>query len=228
VITILTPDNIEYIDKILDFFVDHGITGIKLNTLACIGRGKGETGISGEQYARAMIACMRRIARTGNPEPLNADLMVILEAFIFGRDDLLPDHQNCYSYTCSGGKFFFGLEDNGDVYPCGRASDTKGFRLFNILDNELDQKSVRQALLALHHKDAWYVRCFSCSARRICSFGCPAFETGNPVEREIQCSFTREMFRRLSSSPALVEEVRRVLEVSFSKPDQQPPGISVA
>ena len=227
VITILTPDNVEHVDEILDFFADHGIHGVKLNTLACVGRGAGARTVTGEQYAAAFVSCLERMARTGRVEPLNNDLVVMLEAFLFGRDDNVPDHQNCYSYTCSGGKFFFGLEHNGDVYPCGRASDTGKFNLFNVLDPEHDEDHVRQTLMALHHKDAWYVRCFLCDARRICSFGCPAFEDGNPEERQLQCTATKELYRIFVASPRLVEQAGRALEGTFTKQDHGPPGISV-
>lgn len=230
VITILTPANIDHVDEILDFFAAQGVTGVKLNTLSCVGRGSGARTVSGKDYARAMAACLRRIARTGVVEPLNNDLLVMLGAFLFGRDDEVPDRENCYSYTCSGGKFFFGVEWNGDVYPCGRAADTGGFRLFNLLDPALEPRGVEQAKLALHHKDAWYVRCFDCPARRICSFGCPAFEAGNPAERELQCEFTRELHRIFVTERALVARAQKVLEGVFGGPDrrEEPPGINVA
>jgi uncharacterized protein len=228
VITILTPANIDHVDEILDFFAARGVTGIKLNTLSCVGRGSGARTVSGKDYARAMASCMRRIARTGSVEPLNNDLLVMLGSFLHGREDRVPDRENCYSYHCSGGRFFFGLEWNGDVYPCGRAADTGGFRMLNLADERFDAAAVERALAALHHKDAWYVRCFDCPARRICSFGCPAFEAGNPAERELQCEFTRELYRFLVSDPALVDRVRRVLEATFSdRHGEEPPGIVV-
>jgi radical SAM protein with 4Fe4S-binding SPASM domain len=114
------------------------------------------------------------------------------------------------------------------VYPCGRAADTKRFRLFNLMDERLDLDASRRALRDLHHKDAWYVRCFVCPARRICSFGCPAFEAGNPAEREIQCDFTRELYQFFVQSPELLSRVRQVLEETFSGASDEPPGIALA
>lgn len=227
VITILTPANIDHIEEILDFFAANNVRGVKINNLACVGRGREAETITGRQYARAMIACLHRMARTGTVEPLNNDLLAMLEAFFFGRADEVPDRQNCYSYHCSGGRFFFGVEHDGDVYPCGRAADTKRFRLFNLLDEQLDIEGAQRALRDLHHKDAWYVRCFVCPARRICSFGCPAFEAGNLAEREIQCEFTRELYQFFVRSPELLSRVQRVLEQTFSGAREELPGIAL-
>jgi uncharacterized protein len=227
VITILTPTNIDHVDEILDFFAQNGVHGVKLNTLCCVGRGSAEQTVTGKQYARAMVACLQRMARTGSPEPLNNDLVSMLGAFLFGRSDQVPDRQNCYSYHCSGGRFFFGVEHDGDVYPCGRAADTKTFSLFNLLDERYDPQRVDRVLRDLHHKDAWFVRCFNCASRRICAFGCPAFEAGNLAEREIQCSFTRELYQFFIHNPELLGRVQRVLEEAFSGPGEETPGFAL-
>jgi uncharacterized protein len=227
VITILTPNNIDHVDRILDFFAGSGVSGVKLNNLACVGRGVGESTITGEQYAHAMLASLSRMARTGSVDPMNHDLLTLLELYLRRGADRVEDWESCYSYTCAAARTFFGVEYNGDVYPCGRAADTGAFRLLNLMERRLDAEGYERARLAIHHKDAWYVRCFDCAARRICSFGCPAFEAGNPAERELQCRFIREVYRQFQRNPHLIERARQVLDQHFSGLDDEEPGIDV-
>ncbi|MCC6746037.1 MAG: radical SAM protein [Deltaproteobacteria bacterium] len=225
VITVLTPLNVDRVEELLDYFAAHGVNGVKLNNMVCVGRGEEQSGISAEQFARAQFRYVERVARLGRVDLLSRELQSVVEEFVAGPDRVV-DRQTCYSYECAAGRYFFGVESTGDVFPCGRGADTKAFRLFNVMEREVEAAGPKAALHTLHHKDPWYVRCFGCSAKRICTFGCPAFEYENLPERELQCASTKALYRLLEENPAVAQAAALAFRAA-APASPLPLGISV-
>jgi len=97
----------------------------------------------------------------------------------------------------------------GQLYACG--TDMQHHQLGHI-DAPLDRAHVDAVLKRLHHKDEWYVRCFDCKARRICSLSCPTSDFNDLEYRERECAYTKLVYRYYAANQDKVMQLHTRLQ----------------
>ncbi|MCX7825914.1 MAG: radical SAM protein [Verrucomicrobiae bacterium] len=193
------------LDEVIDYFDRKGFA-VMFNPTCPTGRGANVEGLTGEELFDARRRLLERADRSGNLKLLGPDLVRQLWWFASQTRDM--GERTCHDYNCGGGVTLIGVDPNGDLWPCGRASDAEMSRLGNVNEPE-SLRNYPRALMRFHEKDAWYVRCFGCAAQLICLFGCTAFDKDSVPTRETDCHATLLLYQYLCAHPDLA---RRMVE----------------
>ena len=148
----------------------------------------------------------RLISRGGMGAVFEATTQMLLNRFVLGR--YAQPHLSCWEHECQAGRIYVAMNLNGDVFSCG--TDMMSHRLGHV-DEGFSKAHVNQTLCQLHKKDAWYVRCFNCSAKKICSMSCPTSDHNNINYREAECEYTRRIYQYFQENEAEVQRVHRII-----------------
>jgi len=191
------------LDEVIDYFDRKGFAAM-FNPTCPTGRGANVEGLTGDELFDARRRLLERADRSGNLKLLGPDLVRQLWWFAAQTRDM--KERTCHDYNCGGGVSLIGVDPNGDLWPCGRASDVEMSKLGNVNEPE-SLRDYPRALMKFHEKDAWYVRCFGCAAQLICLFGCTAFDKDSTPTREMDCHATRLLYQYLCERPDLARRL---------------------
>lgn len=203
VIAQINKNTIAHMDEVVDYFDTKGFA-VMFNATCPTGRGMNVDHLTGDELFNAKRQVLERADQSGNLRILGPDLLRQLFFFYSGQRDMTE--RNCHAFNCGAGVTLIGVDPNGDLWPCGRASDADMSRLGNVNDSA-SLGRYKSTLCSFHEKDPWYVRCFGCAAKLICLFGCTAFDKTSIPTREIECHATRLFHQYLWSRPDLVERL---------------------
>lgn len=182
-----------------DFLVDRGINGFRLNPIAYLGDARHnwlDVGLTQAEIIAFLQDLLREIVRRQLP---------LLEDNTRSMCDFLTSRQRrtrCMRAVCGAGDTFQAVAANGDIYPCGRATQSPGLKLGNVLDpglRTLDQAAqghpVMVELRARRPED--FETCVTCAYRQLCQAGCSAqaWERYGTVRHKTpECDFYKTMY----------------------------------
>ena len=198
-LVVLNRSNIDSVGDLVDFLLDNGIHGFRLNPVAFLGDARqnwDSLGVTQQEIIAYFKELMHLIAARG---------YLLLEDNIRSMCDFLTSKQRrtrCMRAECGAGDTFQAVAANGDVYPCGRATQSPGLKLGNIFDN---------GLVSLSQPASWnsvieQIRlrrpenledCPSCHYRQLCQSGCSAqaWERYGTVRHKTpECSFYKTLY----------------------------------
>lgn len=176
-----------------------GIHGFRLNPVAYLGDARknwNRVGLNQEQIISFVKRLMTHIVEQGLP---------LLEDNVRSMCDFLTSKQRrtrCMRSHCGAGDTFQAIAANGDIYPCGRATQSPGLKLGNIFDSGVENLSQP----ARHHPVIAQIRerrpadlegCGTCSYRQLCQSGCSvqAWERyGTVRQRTPECAFYKTLY----------------------------------
>lgn len=202
VLVVLNRANAGNAQDLIDFLVENGIYSLKLNPIAYLGTGRASWDSLGLQsdevlaYFRdfaARVAGQRRLIREAN-------LGTMCEFWVSKRRA-----DRCMRSHCGAGETFQAISARGDIYPCGRATQSPALAFGNVM-----QESVSLSAPGRRHEIIQQIRarrpgdlegCNTCPYRQLCQAGCSAqaFERyGTVRHRTPECGFFKRMY------PALV------------------------
>lgn len=105
----------------------------------------------------------------------------------------------CNVSPCGGGRSFFALAANGNLYPCGAFIDQAHFNGGSLLGDGVEAALASPAFAQLRERDVdRFLPCSECAIRHFCGSPCPAeaFATsGGTARRGAYCEFYREQVR---------------------------------
>jgi radical SAM protein with 4Fe4S-binding SPASM domain len=134
-----------------------------------------------------------------------------IERFVEGR---VAGEQGCWSFECQAGRSYVAIDLHGRIHACG--SDVSHHVLGRVQDGYIDRSNYEQKLRRLHHKSDWVLRCFDCSARRICDHSCPTSDFNNMAYKEAECRATKKLWDYFRANHTRVRDVyRRAIERGF-------------
>jgi uncharacterized protein len=176
-----------------------GIHGFRLNPVAYLGDARknwDKVGLSQEHIINFMKRLMSHIVEQRLP---------LLEDNVRSMCDFLTSKQRrtrCMRSHCGAGDTFQAIAANGDIYPCGRATQSPGLRLGNIFDpglTSLSQPSRHNNVMAQirERRPADLEGCDVCSYRQLCQSGCSAQaweRYGTVRHRTPECSFYKTLY----------------------------------
>jgi uncharacterized protein len=195
VTTVLSRANCRRMDQVMDYFADMGIDNFRVNPLQPQGRGNDDTQLlTGEEMFDSMVQVLDHMDRTGvRVEEQGTVLMV--DRFLRGRN---PRSVSCWDFQCQAGRSYCAIDHKGDIHACG--SDVTNHVLGN-LDSGVEDGHYEATLRRLHDKGDWVIRCFDCSARRICHHSCPTSDYNSDLFKEYDCRFTKLLYSHLCAHP---------------------------
>lgn len=153
----------------LKYFEQNGIS-LKINPLLNYGEAYAhpELSLKPGQYANYLIEMYRYILK----EDLDVDVSP-LDKILRGVLDGDVVHTCTFDENCH--KQFLCIDYKGDIYPCGKYSDMREYKIGNIKDGEFDvlssqtmQKMIKRRTTCMPKK------CKECKYQHICHAGCSA------------------------------------------------------
>lgn len=176
-----------------------GIHGFRLNPVAYLGDARknwNKVGLSQDQIIGFVKDLMNHVV---------AQKLPLLEDNVRSMCDFLTSKQRrtrCMRTHCGAGDTFQAVAANGDIYPCGRATQSPGLKLGNIFDaglESLSQPSRHNAVMQQirERRPADLEGCSTCSYRQLCQSGCSAQaweRYGTVRHRTPECSFYKTLY----------------------------------
>jgi uncharacterized protein len=200
-ILVLSHSNYADMHEVMEYFRELGLPGFRVNFMQPQGLGLEQDLLTGREMFTGMKAIFDHMAAT-NCSVMEADVQMAVNRFISGR--LANPQLSCWEHQCQAGRTYVAINIDGDVHSCG--TDMFHHRLGHI-DDGFNQEHVGQTLCSLHRKDPWYVKCFSCEARRICNQSCPTSDRNNIRYRDAECEYTRLLYSYFAENAATVRKV---------------------
>ena len=124
----------------------------------------------------------------------------------------------CHQARCGAGTKVLGISPQGHLLPCGRFEwQDETYFLGHLQNMEADFYHTKLEHFHQQAPQNWY-HCSSCSARKICNFGCQAFILRNRLQANVECLPTKICFDYLQAN----EERFFKLYQIWKKPRPQP------
>jgi uncharacterized protein len=214
ILTVLGRANYSKMGEVMDWFADLGTDGFRINFLQPQGRGADEAQLlSGEEIFEGMRQVLDHMDRTG-VRVREEETLKMVGRFLRGRD--AQPRLTCWEFQCQAGRTYCAVDHTGLIHACG--TDLRNHPLGH-LDADLDRAHYDATLRRLHHKSDWVIRCFDCTARRICRHSCPTSDFNSNTYKEHECRFTKLMYAHLSAYP---EKARRIDQALRGRQSPQP------
>jgi len=201
ILVVLNRNNIDDAQGLIDFLVESDIHALKINSIAFLGDGRDawdEFGVSCDQsmsYFKRfseLLVCQGHLIQESN-------LATMLQHWVSKRR---PDR--CLRSHCEAGDTFQTISAVGDIYPCGRATQSPDLKLGNV---KTEHRSLSRA--AANNKYIKQIRargpealegCQTCAYRQLCQAGCSvqAWERYGAIRhRTPECAFYKSLYPAL-------------------------------
>lgn len=199
VLIVLNRHNVASAAALVDFLLDNGLGSFKLNPVAYLGTARSawdDVGLRQEEVIAYFIELLTLVAARGYP---------LLEDNVRTMCEFLVSKQRqtrCLRSHCGAGDTFQAVSASGDIYPCGRATQTPGLKLGNVRDRELISLAApARSSPVISELRARRPRtldgCDTCHYRQLCQAGCSAqaFERyGSVRHRTPECAFFKTLY----------------------------------
>ena len=198
-LVVLNRMNIGDPDGLVAFMLGHAIHGFRVNPVAYLGDARknwDRVGLTQDQIIAFFQTLLRGVIARRD---------LLLEDNIHSMCRFLTSKQRrtrCMRAECGAGDSFQSVAANGDIYPCGRATQSPGLRLGNIFDDgieSLSQPARRSARIAeiRSRRPADFDDCAVCPYRQLCQSGCSAqaWESYGTVRYKTpECAFYKTLY----------------------------------
>ncbi|MFH0926154.1 MAG: peptide-modifying radical SAM enzyme CbpB [bacterium] len=174
VICTITNENVKSLVKIVEFFHKHKVENCLLNQVRCTLEGGRNAKPSDISMARMFIKALDRTfelyQETGH-KIIVANFANIMLSIIAPSARRLM----CDINPCGGGRCFFAVSAEGDVYPCSEFIGLSKFKGGNLFKDNLSTILKSEPFnLVTNRKVEEIVPCKNCAIRHFCGAPCPA------------------------------------------------------
>jgi uncharacterized protein len=174
VICTITRENLKQLVSTVEFFHERGVTTCMLNPVRCTRQGARDIKPSDEDVSKYYLAALQRteeLYRETNRRLVVANFANILIAILAPQARRLM----CDISPCGGGRCFFALSANGDVFPCSEFIGLPAFSGGNLFRDELGSILKTPPFeLVTGRKVEDIDPCNRCAVRHFCGSPCPA------------------------------------------------------
>lgn len=174
VICTVTNQNIRSLVKIVEFFHQHNIENCLLNQVRCTLEGarkvKPADGLMAKMFTKALDRTHELYCKTGRK------LIVVNFANIL-LSIIAPTARRlmCDISPCGGGRCFFAVSADGDVFPCSEFIGLPKFKGGNLFKNDLKQILNSNPFNLVTGREIEAIEpCRHCAIRHFCGAPCPA------------------------------------------------------
>lgn len=170
----VTNENVTELVKIVDFLHKHGVENCLLNQVRCTLEGGRKSKPSDELMAREFIKALDRTyelyKKTGRKLIVANFANIILSIIAPSARRLM-----CDINPCGGGRCFFAVSAEGDVYPCSEFIGLPRFKGGNIFKNDLPKILKSEPFRLITGRRVEKIpHCRECAIRHFCGAPCPA------------------------------------------------------
>ncbi|MBF0146692.1 MAG: peptide-modifying radical SAM enzyme CbpB [Magnetococcales bacterium] len=174
VIVTITRENVEMLSSVVELLHAHGVPGCLLNATRCTLPGAREVRVGDEELAGPFIRALERndelFHQTGH-KMVVANFANILLAILAPTARRLM----CDISPCGGGRAFFALAANGDLFPCSEFIGLESFCGGNLFREGIDQAMASPAFATVTGRNVdRFNPCGRCAIRHYCGSPCPA------------------------------------------------------
>ena len=198
VITTCTTENLAHLTRMVELFHAREVPTCMLNTVRCTLPGARGVKPADSDMARAFIAALDRsheLYRETGRKLVVADFANILLAILAPSARRLM----CDISPCGGGRAFFALAADGDLYPCSEFIGLPRFSGGNLFANNVEAALESDGFRLVTGRDVdTFPPCRDCAIRHFCGSPCPAeaHEMNGGMDRTgAFCGFYKEQVR---------------------------------
>jgi uncharacterized protein len=185
VICTVTRQNMQHLIPTVEFFHQRGVATCMLNPVRCTRQGARDIKPADEDISRYFLAAMDRteeLYRETGRRLVVANFANILIAILAPQARRLM----CDISPCGGGRCFFAVSANGDVFPCSEFIGLPAFNGGNLFRDDInDILKTPPFALVTGRKVEDIDPCCRCAVRHFCGSPCPAeaFEMNGGMDR---------------------------------------------
>ena len=174
VICTVTAQNMRSLSRVVDFFHAHHAPTCMLNIVRCTlppsREVKPEDGEAAKHFVAALERTYELYQQTGRRMPV-ANFSNILLAILAPTARRLM----CDISPCGGGRCFFALAPNGDLFPCSEFIGLPEFNGGNLFRDEIESVLESPAFRMVTERKVEDIDpCKRCAIRHFCGSPCPA------------------------------------------------------
>ena len=174
VICTVTQANVRSLTRIVEFFHRHGVHVAMLNPVRCTQKGgrdlKPDNHVLAREFIRALDRTYELWESTGRKLVI-ANFANILLAIVAPA----ARHLMCDISPCGGGRSFFALSAQGDVFPCSEFIGMPDFCGGNLFEKPLADILKSEPFLTVTGRMIEDIEpCSRCAVRHFCGAPCPA------------------------------------------------------
>lgn len=211
VITVVTKENVKYLENIVEHFESEGI-----NTVFFCPVSQGNKNIA--PYEGDLIASMTKVFEKYFRAKLSGEKTIEIENVRKYLINLAPKTapSNCVQ-CCIDSKYpLVGIDINGDMYPCDYFWGNKKYLLGNIFKKSLSSV-VNQPIDFRIYRDIKNIHgCSTCNWRRFCGGGCPGsliLKRKAVTGKSTYCSFHKTLLKYVVERIPLLHEKNLISEI---------------
>jgi len=191
VICTVTKENMTYQTKIVEFLHRMEVPTCMLNPVRCTLQGsrkyKPLDSDIATHYLRALDRIYRLYQKTGR-KLVVANFVNILIAIIAPMARRLM----CDISPCGGGRCFFAVSSNGDLFPCSEFIGLKKYKGGNIFKDDIGDVLKTAPFKSVTHRRIENIEpCYRCAIRHFCGAPCPAEAYGMSGSIETRGAFCK-------------------------------------
>jgi len=198
VICTMTEENLPHLSDLVTFFHQHRVPACMLNVTRCTQPGARALRGSDEAVAKAFLAALDQthaLFRDTGRKLVVANFANILIAILAPTARRLM----CDISPCGGGRSFFAVAPNGDLFPCSEFIGLPDFVGGNLFADSIDTVLASQPFqTVIGRKVEDIAGCDVCPIRHFCGSPCPAEAhemNGGMTQKGAFCQFYEEQVR---------------------------------
>ena len=198
VICTVSSENLRHLSKLVEFFHAHEVPTCLMNILRCTLPRSREVKPTDATAAKYFLAALDRsyelYQETGRKLPIGNFANVLLSIVAPTARRLM-----CDISPCGGGRCFFALAPNGDLFPCSEFIGIPEFRGGNLFRNEIPAVLESKPFRKVTERKVENIQpCNQCAIRHFCGSPCPAEAhemNGGMDQTGAFCEFYEEQVR---------------------------------
>ena len=211
-LAVLNKRNYQYVDKIIDFFVENNIYDFSFNYFIKGGRGNKNSHLSltNEEVFEATKMVVDKI------EEYFKKGIILNEKNVYYLYKMVKTgrkHYMCANSPCGAGLNIFGITPAGDIFPCDDLSSEEQFCLGNINEKKLDE--ILESPIVAYFAGCNYSKikeCCDCDVKDYCGAGCCSrkfYENDSIYSKDPICGFYKIVvpYMRDKISEGLLDEI---------------------
>lgn len=174
VICTMTEENLPHLTDMVSFLHDRHVPACMLNVTRCTQPRARKLKGGDQDVAKAFLAALRHthdLYRKTGRKIVVANFANILIAILAPTARRLM----CDISPCGGGRSFFALAPNGDMFPCSEFIGLPEFNGGNLFRDQVDDVLKSKAFLKVIERKVEDIEgCDTCNIRHFCGSPCPA------------------------------------------------------
>jgi uncharacterized protein len=198
VICTATTENMEHLTSMVELFHSLEVPTCMINQVRCTLPGGSEVKPADADLATAYIAALERsyelYQQTGRKIVVANFANIVLAVVAPTARRLM-----CDISPCGGGRCFFAVDTQGDLFPCSEFIGLSDFKGGNLFDGGLEKAFGTDAFRSVTERTIEKIDpCGGCAIRHFCGAPCPAEAhalNGTTASRGAFCEFYEEQTR---------------------------------